>query len=107
MALAGKHQFGDINGTRVTFVEKGVPAERMKFLKDLLEHNGFEVLVGEKKKKNEDDPTLYDVGVTDMVFNPTIWVYERKLFTKDGKAVTHQYWEQKNSHTKPQYWQNK
>ncbi len=105
MALAGKHQFGDINGTRVTFVEKGVSAERMEFLKDLLEHNGFEVLVAEKKKKNEDDPTLYDIGVTDMVFNPTIWIYERKLLTKDGKAVTHHYWDQKHTHTKPQYWE--
>ena len=107
MALAGKHQFGDIDGTRVTFVEKGIDAERMQFLKELLEHNGFEVLVAEKKKKKEEDPTLYDLGVTDMIFNPTIWVYERKLFTKEGKAVTHQYWEQIDEDPKPQYWQNK
>jgi len=104
MALAGKHQFGEIDGTRVTFVEKGIDEQRMNFLKELLEHNGFEVLVAEKKKKNEEDPTLYDLGVTDMVFNPTIWIYERKLFTPEGKCVTHHYWNGKNCH-KPQYWE--
>lgn len=103
MALAGKHQFGEIDGTRVTFVEKGVDEDRMKFLKNLLEYNGLEVLVAEKKKKSEDDPTLYDVGVTDMVFNPTVWIYARKLLTPDGKAVTQHYWEGKNN-THPNYW---
>jgi len=104
MALAGKHQFGEIDGTRVTFVEKGVDEQRMQFLKELLEHNGFEVLTAEKKKRNEEDPTLYDVGVTDMIFNPTIWIYERKLKTPEGKIVTHQYWNGKNR-IKPQYWE--
>ncbi len=106
MALPGKHQFGEINGQRVTFVEKGATEERMNFLKELLEHNNFEVIIGEKKKKKEEDPTLYDVGVTDLIFNPTIWIYERRLKRKDGKSVTHQYWEGKD-HAKPQYWENK
>ena len=107
MALAGKHQFGEIDGTRVTFVEKGIDENRMKFLKELLEHNGYTVLTAEKKKKNEEDPTQYDLGVTDMVFNPTIWIYERKLRTPDGRIVTQVYWEQKEDNTKPQYWENK
>jgi len=106
MALAGKHQFGEIDGKRVTFVGKAVDEDRMKFLKSLLEHNNFEVIVGEKKKKSEDDPTLYDVGVTDMVFNPTIWIYERKLLTEDGRKVTQKYWEQKEDTTAPQYWED-
>jgi len=105
MALAGKHQFGEIDGTRVTFVEKGADEQRVQFLKELLEHNGFEVLVAEKKRKSEEEPLLYDVGVTDMVFNPTVWIFARKLLTKDGKAVTHQYWEQSGDRTKPQYWE--
>jgi len=104
MALAGKHQFGEIDGIRVTFVEKGIDAKRMQFLKELLEHNGFEVLVAEKKKKNEEDPTMYDLGVEDMLFNPTIWIFERKLLTKDGRRVTHAYWHEKDE-TKPQYWE--
>ena len=45
MALGGKHAFGSIEDTRVTFVEKGVIQDRKDFLKKLLEHNGFEVLL--------------------------------------------------------------
>jgi hypothetical protein len=69
--LSGKHQFGELDEKRVTFVEKGISKERADFLQSLLKHNGFEVLIAEDKKKTEDDPTFYTVGVTDMVFNPT------------------------------------
>jgi len=98
--------FGSIEETRVTFVEKGVSKERMEFLKKLLEHNGFEVITEEDKKKTEEDPQLYTVAVTDMVFNPTIWVYQRKLKTLDGRIVNQDYWEQRSEDTKPQYWNN-
>lgn len=106
MALTGKHMFGSIGETRVTFVEKGVDADRRDFLKALLEYNGFEVLTEEDKKKAEEDPQLYSVAVTDMVFNPTIWVFQRKLQTFDGKKVTRGYWEQETDDSKPQYWNN-
>jgi len=58
MGLAGKHMFGSIEETRVTFVEKGVAKNRSDFLKKLLEHNGFEVIIGEDKIKVEGDPTI-------------------------------------------------
>lgn len=106
MALSGKHMFGSIGETRVTFVEKGVDADRRDFLKNLLEYNGFEVLIDEDKRKTEEDPQLYTVGVTDMVFNPTIWVFQRKLETFDGKKVTQGYWNQDTEDSKPQYWNN-
>ncbi|WP_242203980.1 hypothetical protein [Aestuariivivens insulae] len=106
MALTGKHTFGSIDDTRVTFVEKGVSAERKTFLKKLLEHNGFEVLIQEDKRKTEEDPQRYTVAVTDMVFNPTIWVFQRKLETFDGQKVTRGYWEQETEDAKPQYWNN-
>jgi len=106
MSFLGKHQFGEIDSTRVTFVEKKISEERMKFLKDLLEHNNFEVKVQEEKRKSEEDPQLYTVGVTDMVFNPTIWVFDRKLRTKDGRRVTMDYWFQRKETTKPQYWES-
>lgn len=106
MPLSGSHMFGSIEETRVTFVEKGVSKERMGFLKKLLEYNGFEVIVEEDKKKTEEDPQLYTVAVTDMVFNPTIWVYQRKLKTLDGRIVNQDYWEQRSEDTKPQYWNN-
>jgi len=107
MGLGGKHMFGSIEETRVTFVEKGVVKDRRDFLKKLLEHNGFEVLTQEDKKKNEEDPQLYTVAVTDMVFNPTIWVYQRKLRTFDGHKVTPAYWNQETTDTHPQYWERR
>ena len=105
MALTGKHMFGSIEDNRVTFVEKGVTEGRSVFLKKLLEHNGFEVLIQEDKKK-EEEPQRFTVGVTDMVFNPTIWVFQRKLNTFDGRKVTQDYWNQITEDTKPQYWKS-
>ncbi len=106
MALVGKHMFGSIEDTRVTFVEKKIEKNRANFLKKLLEHNGFEVLIQEDKRKTEEDPQLYTIAVTDMVFNPTIWVYERKLRTFDDHKVTADYWNQLTEDTAPQYWKN-
>jgi hypothetical protein len=106
MSLSGKHMFGSIGETRVTFVEKGVDAGRRDFLKNLLEFNGFEVIIEEEVKKLEEDPQLYTVAVTDMVFNPTIWVYQRKLKTPGGHKVTPGYWEQHTKDTTPKYWNN-
>jgi hypothetical protein len=105
MTFEGKHDFGEINGTRVTFVEKGVSEDRMKFLKALLEHNGFNVLVEKKTLPKEDGKTTYTIGVDDIVFNPVIWVYERRLKTFDGRIVSAAYWEQKTDDTRPQYWE--
>ena len=106
MSFAGKHQGGSIAETRVTGFEKGMDENRRDFLKKLLEHNGFEVLNVEDKIKIEGDPQLYTVAVTDMVFNPTIWVFQRKLKTFDGHKVTQDYWNQQAEDTPPQYWNN-
>ena len=106
MVLAGKHMFGSIEDTRVTFVEKKIDENRKDFLKKLLEHNGFEVIIQEDKRKTEEEPQLYTVAVTDMVFNPTIWVFERKLKTFDGHKVTQDYWNQVSEGTNPRYWKN-
>src|ERR1035437_349277 len=102
MTLEGKHLFGSIGETRVTFVEKNVAENRKDFLKRLLEHNGFTVLTEEEIRKTEEEPQLYTVAVTDMVFNPTISVFERKLRTMDGRKVTQDYWFQRTEDTKPQ-----
>lgn len=107
MALEGKHTFGSIGDTRVSFVEKKIEEDRKDFLKNLLEHNGFEVVIEEEKRKKEEDPQLYTVAVTDMTFNPVVAVYERKLRTFDGRKVTADYWNQVSENTSPQYWQKK
>ncbi|MCA0930843.1 hypothetical protein LCM02_00175 [Lutimonas saemankumensis] len=107
MALEGKHMFGAIGDTRVTFVEKKIDQDRMEFLKKLLEVNDFEVLVQEEKRKSEEEPQLYTIGVTDMVFNPTVYVFQRRLKTLDGNHIVNQeYWNQLSEDTKPQYWKN-
>mgnify|MGYP000194203785 CR=1 FL=1 len=106
MALEGKHSFGSIGETRVTFVEKGATEERKDFLTKLLQHNGFEVITEEQKKKSEEDPQLYTIGVTDMVFNPTVHVFERRLRTFDNRIVNQEYWLQQSDDTKPQYWKS-
>jgi hypothetical protein len=106
MSLEGKHAFGSIGETRVTFVEKKIGEDRKDFLKKLLEHNGFEVLIQEDKRKTEEEPQLYTVAVTDMVFNPTIYIFERKLRTFDGRKMTQDYWFQRTDDTNPRYWNN-
>ena len=107
MGLGGKHMFGAIDEQRVTFVEKKIDKDRLDFLKKLLEFNGFEVLIQEEKRKNEEEPQLYTIGVTDMVFNPTVYVFQRRLKTVDGKHIVNQeYWNQISDDAKPQYWKN-
>ena len=99
--------FGSIEDQRVTFIEKKIEAPRKDFLKELLAFNGFEVIIQEEKRKSEEEPQLYTVGVTDMTFHPTIWVFERRLKTLDGKHMVNQdYWNQISGDTKPQYWKN-
>ncbi len=107
MGLEGKHMFGAIGEQRVTFVEKKIDKDRLDFLKKLLEFNGFEVLIQEDKRKSEEEPQLYTIGVTDMVFNPTVYVFQRRLKTLDGGHIVNQeYWNQISDDAKPQYWKN-
>ncbi|MEN8124440.1 MAG: hypothetical protein ABFR32_04855 [Bacteroidota bacterium] len=107
MVLGGKHVFGSIGDQRVTFIEKKVDENRKDFLQKLLAINGFEVLIQEEKRKTEEDPQLYTIGVTDMTFNPTTYVFQRRLKTLDGGHIVNQdYWNQKSEDPKPQYWKN-
>lgn len=102
--LKSKHTVEEINGIRCTVVEKGIPSERVAFLKDLLEYNKLEVIVAEEAKTDETAPTLFTLGVTDIVFNPTIAVYEMGLKTREGKSVSPAYWEQYTTEIDDEYW---
>ena len=104
MPLKAKHIVEEINGVRCTIVEKGATQLRVDFLKELLEYNKFEVLVAGEKQETEDAPLLFTIGVTDLVFNPVISVYQMSLKTKDGKRVSPAYWEQKTSEIVDEYW---
>jgi len=103
--LKGKHQVGEINGVRCTIIETGIDEDRANFLKELLTFNGYEVKLEKEKAK---DGTLLNtlfIGITDLIFNPTIAVYERKLFRKDGFNINPAYWNQWPDQWDIPYWQ--
>lgn len=103
MALnKGKHLVEEIDGVRCTVVEKGITPERAEFLKKLLELNGYEV-----KTVVEADLATIKLGVTDILFNAVIDVYERRLKSPSGKKVTPAYWLQesdKETEAEVNYW---
>ena len=72
----GKHSVKEVNEVRCTIVEKGCTKQRIDFLTSLLNFNGFDVQVEEDKRKTEEDPIIYTIGVTDVIFNHVIWVYQ-------------------------------
>ena len=104
MVLKDKHIVEEINGQRCTIVEKGVDKKRMNFLKDLLSFNKFEVVVEEVVKTEETAEQLFSIGVTDLVFNPVIAVYELALKNQLGVAVTPAFWNQETAESIKEYW---
>ncbi|HEY3388476.1 MAG TPA: hypothetical protein VGK38_02820 [Prolixibacteraceae bacterium] len=103
MTLKAKHIVEEINGTRCTVVEKGATAERVDFLKKLLEFNQFEVVVAADAVVEGATP-LFTIGVTNLVFNPVIAVYELSLKTFEGKKVSPSYWNQYSTDSIDEYW---
>jgi len=103
MALnKGKHLVEEIDGVRCSVVEKGVSPERVEFLKKLLELNKFTV-----KVVAVPETTTFNIGVTDILFNPVIDVYRRSLKSLSGKKVTPSYWLQesdKETEAEVNYW---
>lgn len=95
MALVkGKHTVAEIEGVRCTVVETGLNSERAAFLKEILQQNGLEVKMEQEKAKDGTSLETFQLGVTNILFNPAIQVYMNKLKRKDGKPVTLQYWNQ-------------
>lgn len=104
MVLKAKHIVEEINGQRCTVVEKGIEKIRLDFLKDLLQFNKFEVVVDEVAKTEETAVQLYNIGVTDLVFNPVIAVYEMSMKNQKGQPVTAPYWNQETTDSILEYW---
>jgi hypothetical protein len=90
----GKHVIAEIDGVRTTVIEKGLNESRCLFLNELLRQNGFEVKMEKEKAKDGAQLETWILGVTDIVFNPMIRIYEQKLFRTDGHPVTPAYWNQ-------------
>ncbi len=121
MAINKNHEFEELGGVKCAIVEKNASKERVAFLKDLLEHNAFDVVVvpspppkvapakpapapaeGSAPPQPEPPPPppppeTFSVGVTNLAFNPTNAIFGRLLRTKDGHIVTLSYWQQKES----------
>jgi hypothetical protein len=106
MALSkGKHNIAEIEGARCTVIETGTTPERAEFLKNLLVFNRYEVKMEKEKEKDGTELETYIVGTTDVLFNPMIIVYEKKLIRKDGLTVTPSYWNQLPDQDALPYWQ--
>ena len=105
---SGKHIEKEIDGKLFRVVEQGITDKnRVAFLKDLLEFNGYEVTVEEIVPKKEEDPVTFLVAVSDVTFNPVLAVYGRRLRTKDMHRITPDYWNQKDDEKNefnPNYW---
>lgn len=117
MALNKNHEFEELDGVKCGIVEKNVSPERVAFLKELLEYNGYSVVTvpspppkaapAPKPKEGEEaveptpatppPPATFTVGVTDYTFNTINAIFGRMLKTKDGHIVTLAYWEQKET----------
>ena len=102
--LKGKHLAKEIEGIRCSIVENNTSKSRVDFLKELLEDNNYEVKFEEIPAKEEGQPSTYIIGVTSILFNPVIAVYQRILKTKDGRRITPDYWNQKTTEIEPNYW---
>jgi hypothetical protein len=129
MALNPNHGFEDLGDVKCAIVEKNCTPERVSFLKTLLEHNRFTVVVvaspppkaapkpapkpvaeGETPAPVVEAapevklPETFTVGVTDVSFSMVNAVYNRELKTLDGKVVTADYWKQKEAVSKEDEW---
>ena len=124
MAINKNHEFEELDGVKCGIVEKNVKPERVKFLKELLEYNGFTVVSvptpAPKAPPKEGETTVaspppppapetFTVGVSDYTFNTINAIFGRLLKTKDGHIVTLAYWQQKEtvSHDEIPYYEDK
>jgi hypothetical protein len=110
MAINKNHEFEELDGVKCAIVERKVSADRVAFLKSLLEFNRYKVIVvgtpdpkaAQPVKEGEQEtphaaPSTFTVGVTDVTFNPTNAIFGRLLRTRDGHIVTLAYWQQKEA----------
>lgn len=102
MPLQAKHIVEEIKGTRCTVVEKATTPDRCKFLTGLLTFNGFDVITD--CQADSEGIEKCTIGVTDLIFNPVIAVYEMSLKTPSGSRVSPAYWDQKENTVIDQYW---
>ena len=117
MAINKNHEFEELDGIKCAIVEKNVFPHRVEFLKNLLEYNGYKVIVAFPPPKppaqplntsTPSAPETFTVGVTDVTFNAVNAIFGRLLRTPDNHIVTLAYWQQKEkiSHDELPYFEN-
>jgi hypothetical protein len=103
MALNPHHTFEELGGVKCSIIEKNASAERVNFIKRILEYNGYSVVVEKSPppksavKSNEPlpEPTeTFTLGVTDYTFNLTHAIFSRGLLTPENKVISISYWKQ-------------
>lgn len=111
MAINKNHEFEDLDGVKCGIVEKNVSKERTAFLKQVLENNGYTVVIQPSAPpktaappapdadqaviaEQPAAPETFTVGVTDVMFNPVNAIFGRLLKTPDGHVITLAYWRQ-------------
>jgi hypothetical protein len=124
MAINKNHEFEDLGTSKCAIVEKNASAERVQFLKTLLEFNKYEVVVVDSPAPKAAPaapvaapvegeapapapapaapmeppaPTTFTIGVTDLCFNATNAIFGRQLKTTGGHIVSLAYWQEKES----------
>ena len=128
MAINKNHEFEELNGIKCGIVEKNVRPERVAFLKELLENNGFTVVavptpppktaaplplkegeIATVPPPPSPAPETFTVGVTDYTFNSINAIFGRLLKTKDGHIVTLAFWQQKEMESRDEipYYEDK
>ena len=131
------HVVEELNGQRCSIVEKNVAPARVPFLQQLLEHNGYTVMVAQTPAPAAKPapkppapvvgpdgqvvpaaplppppppppaPDTFTVGVTNISFHPMLAVYERSLFSPEGKPVSIAYWNQEPEKEEELYWERR
>src|SRR5262249_22110091 len=117
MAINQNHLFEELNGVKCGIVEKNVTPARVEFLRAILEHNHYTVVVAASPPAKPATlpaptpppeaatpppeaatpaPTTFTVGVTDVTFNPINAIFGRLLRTPGGQVVTLAFWQQKD-----------
>ena len=122
MAINKNHEFEDLDSIKCAIVEKNASAERVVFLKKILELNKYQVVVVDSPAPKAapaapvaapvegeapapiptapiapSAPTTFTVGVTDLTFNATNAIFGRQLKTADGHIVSLAYWQEKEA----------
>ncbi len=111
MAINKNHEFEDLDGIKCAIVEKNANAERVAFLKNILDYNRYRVIVAASPpakvavaKPSATAETIaapaeetFTIGITDVTFNPTNAIFGRLLKAPHGHIVTLAYWQQKEN----------